>query len=150
MPELGRWAKMRSLSIVLACALLAGCAGSSSGTASRLSAIRFVVDPISHGADEAVEQLEFSSEPMTSFRVGRLPTDWSFGISSDSKASSCMLTCAHQHFAVSDIHVFDGFVQVRTTDGKTPKIVVRVWITRGPLGEGRIVNLPTSAIAFDK
>ena len=145
-----RQAKIRSLTIVLASAMLAGCAAGSSGTASGMCPVYFVVNPIRQGTDEAVEQLEFSSEPMASFRVGRLPTDWAFGITSDSKVSSCTLNCAHQHFAVADIHVFDGLVHVGTTDGKTPEIAVRVWITRGPRGEGRIVDLPAGSTSFAK
>ena len=139
---------MKRLCMILSCILLAGCVGGSYRSVNRTHAIRFAEDPINHGAEEAVEQLEFFAEPTTTFYVGPLPVDWGYSTSSDRQAPTCTLSCEHQHFSTDNIHDFDGLVQVTTADGRTPKIAVRVWLTRGPLGEGRIIDLPPHAIAF--
>ena len=111
----------------------------------RVASLSFRSDPVDHRAEEAIEQIEIVAPSARLHRVGKMPTDWSAGVTGRHDGSAeCTLSCAHQSFAEPDIHVFDGLVTflVPTSDA-LPEAKVRLWITRGLLGPGRIIVLST-------
>jgi hypothetical protein len=104
--------------------------------------VGFRGDPLDHSAEEAIEQIEIVALSGVVYRVGKMPTDWKAAISGQHLDSvSCVLGCDHQSFAVSDIHTFDGLVSLEVPAQHKPEIKVCIWVTRGPLGPGRITTL---------
>ncbi len=108
--------------------------------------VSFRGDPVDHTADEAIEQIEIIAPSATIHRLGKMPTDWSGGgKGGQSGPAECILNCAHQNFAEPNIHVFDGLVSFVVPENTGhPEAKVRLWITRGPLGPGRIIDLGTN------
>jgi hypothetical protein len=120
-----------------------GCASHRYGSGV-VRAIRFDVDPVNHQDDEAVEQIEFTAQSASFSRIGRLPHDWS--ASTNLVAGfrpTCLLTCEHQYFTISDIHTFDDTVHlyVPAAQQQDLRLTARIWLNRGPTGPGRIVVL---------
>ena|SRR5688572_3010322 len=130
----------RSLALALFVSLVTGCARLPKGH--RLVSVGFRVDPLDHKAQEAIEQIEIVARSAVVHRVRKLPTDWTAGVSRQQDGFvSWLLGCGHQNFAVSDIHRFDGTMSLGVPEREQPEIKVTIWITRGPLGPGRIVAL---------
>lgn len=138
----------RSLALAVLVSLAVGCA--------RLPKDREVVSlhfrdhPLDLKADEAIEQIEIVAPSAVVHRVGKMPTDWTAGVSREQDGlASCVLGCSHQHFAVSDIHSFDGVVSLGVPPKEQPKIKVTIWVTRGPLGPGRIIDLDENDLILE-
>jgi hypothetical protein len=108
--------------------------------------LSFCRDPLDHTAQEAIEQIEIVTASARVHRIGKMPADWSAEISGrQDAANECTLNCSHQSFAEPDVHVFDGVVSYVVPEGAvTPEAEVQIWITRGPTGTGRIVELSTN------
>ena len=128
------------VAIALFAWLVAGCAHLPRDH--RVASLSFRRDPLNHSAEEAIEQIEIVIPSAKVHRLGKMPTDWSAGISSEQDRVECTLNCAHQNFAEPNIHVFDGLVSFVVPENVAPpEAHVRLWIARGPLGPGRIVDL---------
>ncbi len=130
--------------IVLAC-LATGCAQLPRGH--KAVSLSFRGDPVNHSAEEAIDQIEIIVPSASVHRIGKMPTeDWCAGVPRRQDGSArCTLTCQHEYFAESDIHVFDGVVTfIVLENDERPKASVRIWITRGPLGPGRTIALGTN------
>jgi hypothetical protein len=112
----------------------------------RVASLSFRNDPVDHRAEEAIEQIEIVAPSARVYRVGKMPIDWSAGVSGRQDGPvECTLSCAHQSFAEPDIHVFEGLVSFLVPESDAlPAAKVRLWITRGPLGPGRIIILSTN------
>ncbi len=115
-----------------------------------MASLSFRRDPLDHPAEEAIEQIEIIAPSARVHRLGKIPTDWSAGVSGGQNGpAECTLNCAHQSFAEPNIHVFDGLVSfVVPESAARPEARVRLWITRGPLGPGRIIDLSTNDFAL--
>jgi len=111
-----------------------------------VASLSFRSDPLDHPAEEAIEQIEIIAPSATVHRLGKMPTDWSAGVSGGQNGpTECTLNCAHQSFAEPNIHVFDGLVRFVVPESPArPEAKVRLWITRGPLGPGRVIDLSTN------
>ena len=133
-----------SVGIALFACLAAGCAQLPKNH--RVASLNFRRDPLDHSAEEAIEQIEVIAPSATVHRLGKMPTDWSAGVSGGQNGpAECTLNCAHQSFAEPNIHVFDGLVSFAVPESAAgPKAKVRLWITRGSLGPGRIIDLSTN------
>lgn len=132
-----------AVGIALIASLVAGC--SSLPKDHSVASLSFGREPVDHHAEEAIEQIEIRVfGNVHSF--GKLPTDWSAGVSGTQNGPAvCTLNCAHQSFAEPNIHVFDGLVSfVVPGSPAPPEAKVRLWITRGPVGPGRIIDLSTN------
>jgi hypothetical protein len=119
----------------------------------RWHSVRFPYDPVNHGAEEAVEQVEFIVKPGLVFTVDRnkLPCDWHAQESPTRKpVESFIINCHHVSFSVANLHQLDDVVLIRVPNnfGSTPHLTVRIWITRGPLGPGRIVALDGTQVTI--
>ena len=136
-----------SVAIALLACLVAGC--SLLPKDHRVASFSFRRDPVDHPAEEAIEQIEIRVFGRV-HRLGKMPTDWSGGVSGGQNGPTvCTLNCAHQSFAEPNIHVFDGLVSFVVPDSSArPEAKVRLWITRGPLGPGRIIDLSTNDFTF--
>jgi hypothetical protein len=129
------------ITIALFTFLAAGCVQVPKGH--RAASLSFRSDPVNYGAGEAIEQLEIVVTSARVHRVGKIPTDWSAGVSRGQDGhAECTLNCLHENFAEPDIHKFDGVVSLLLTENDVrPRIKVRLWITGGPVGPGRITDL---------
>lgn len=108
----------------------------------KVVSVAFRDDPLDHKAEEAIDQIEIVAPSAAVHRVRKMPPDWTAGLSGQNgDPGRCVLGCAHQHFAVSDIHTFDGLVSLSVPAELQPEIKVRIGVTRGPLGPGREVTL---------
>ena len=132
---------MRSALLLFLFLFAGGCVNDRAAS-SVVRALRFRVDPFR--SDEAIEQIEFTAQPASACQVKRLPAGWNASTNNggDSRAT-CLLTCGHVSFTVSDIHRFDRMVYVRIPADPKPelRLTARIWLTRGPDGPGRIVIL---------
>ena len=127
--------------IAIFCCLACGCAKVPLGR--RVVSLSFHTDPIDHHAEEAVEQIEVVVPSGTLYRIRPLPDDWAATArEKPDGAASYTLSCAHASFARPDIHAFDGLLRFLVRQGGTiGGAHVRLWITRGPLAPGRVVDL---------
>ncbi len=108
----------------------------------KLVSLWFRDDPLANNAEEAIEQIEIVAPAAVVHRVHTLPTDWTAGVSRPPNGlARCILGCDHNYFAVSDIHHFDGRVSLCVPAQALPEIKVQIFVTRGPLGPGRIITL---------
>jgi hypothetical protein len=116
----------------------------------RVASLSFRSDPVDHRAEEAIEQIEIIAPSARVHRVGQMPTGWSAGVSGRQDGpAECTLSCAHQNFAEPDIHIFDALVTFLVPDSDAlPEAKVQLWITRGPLGPGRIIVLSTNDVVL--
>ncbi len=132
------------VAIALFTFLAAGCVKLPKGT--RVASLTFRGDPVDRAAEEALEQIEITASSARVHRVGKMPTDWFAGVEARQDGSvECTLNCLHQNFAEPNIHVFDKQVSFLIPEtGACPEVKVILWITRGPLGEGRIIALSTN------
>jgi len=133
------------MAITVLAGLAVGCAAIP-GNDKELS-LCFRGDPVNHEAGEAIDQIEVVASSPKHGRILELPGDWSAGWCNHCNSVSYTLACAHADFAEPDLQVFSEKVHlfVRSCDGN-PVVKVRLWITRGPLGPGRIVDLSESDI----
>jgi hypothetical protein len=130
----------RSLTLTLLILLAVGCARLPKDQ--KVVSLCFRNDPVDHKAEEAIEQIEIVAPSVVVHRVRKMPTNWTVGVSRPQNGSArCVLGCDHLYFAVSDINSFDGLVSLYVPAKDSPEIKVRIFITRGPLGPGRIINL---------
>jgi hypothetical protein len=137
-----------SVAVAIFAFLAAGCAQLPKHH--RVASLNFRRDPVDHTAEEAIEQIEIIAPSARVHRVGNLPTNWSAGVSARRDGPvECTLNCLHQSFAEPDIRVFDGLVRLLVAESDAhPEVKVRLWITRGPLGPGRIIALSTNDFAL--
>jgi hypothetical protein len=138
--------------IVLLLVLAMGCATAPSNHGAKILAVRFRTDPLDHKAEEAIEQVEISAWPASIYRIDKLPYDWCASASSpQSFEVRCSMGCGHLSSSISDIRALNDVVYIRVDSGsrKKLKVTARVWITRGPLGPGRIVTLESGQLALE-
>ncbi len=149
----GSWVLMRSLlskrnrsfALMTAALLALGCGGLPNDY--KVASLSFRSNPLDHRAGEAIEQIEVIAPSVAIDRARKLPIDWTAGVSHKSNGvASCLLGCNHQYFAESNIHCFDGLVSIHMPTRERTKVKVRIWVTRGPLGPGRIVDLDESSL----
>ncbi len=133
-----------SIGIALFACLVAGCAQLPKNH--RVASFSFRSDPLDHPAEEAIKQIEIIVPSAKVHRLGKMPTDWFAGVGGGQNGpAECTLNCAHQSFAEPNIHAFDGLVRFVVPESPArPEAKVRLWTTRGPLGEGRVIDLSTN------
>ncbi|MCX7007844.1 MAG: hypothetical protein NTY53_11460 [Kiritimatiellaeota bacterium] len=133
--------------VLLFCALLlllTGCVTPIDHSSTHLVTLRFRTDFLDHKAEEAIHQIKINVRFASIHKINKLPSDWSsWAKNTSNHDGECFLGCAHDCFAVINIHTFDDAIYLRVSDNDRNKVKLkaRVWITRGPLGPGRIVTL---------
>jgi len=124
--------------------LLTGCVTHIDQSPTHIVALRFRTDFLDHKAEEAIHQIEIRVRFASIHKLNKLPSDWSaWAKNTTSHDGECFLNCAHDCFSLENIRTFDDLIYLRVSDDDRNKVKVtaRVWITRGPLGPGRIVTL---------
>ena len=114
-------------------------------------AFRFRTDPLDHKAEEAIDQIEIRARFASIYKINKLPCDGNAGAKNTTRQDGeCNLNCAHECFSLINIRTFDEVIYLRVADDNRNKVKVtaRVWITRGPLGPGRLVTLDTQHFAL--
>jgi len=129
--------------------LLTGCVTHIDQSPIHIVALRFRTDPLDHKAEEAIHQIEIRVRFASIYKINKLPSDWSaWAKNTTSEDGECSLNCAHECFSLINIRTFDDVIYLRVSDDDRNKVKVmaRVWVTRGPLGPGRIVTLDEQQI----
>jgi len=130
----------RSFALAFFVSLAVGCAHLPADHG--MVSLYFRDDPLNHGAQEVIEEIEIVAPSAAARQLDKLPTDWRVKASHQEGApASCVLACIHQQFAVSDIHSFDGVVSLAVPAKDAPEIEVRLTVTRGVFGPGRMITL---------
>ena len=108
----------------------------------KVVSLHFCNDPLNHKAEESIEEIKIIAPSAVIYKVRKMPTDWFAGVSYlQNGAAECVLGCDHSHFAESNIHRFDGLVNLCVPADDSPKIKVRIFVTRGPVVSGRFIDL---------